>query len=183
MLWVSFLDIQNVHVLYCIIGLTLNIDRSRSFIFYKINVWSKVCCRNFREISSLQGESEKMSPVTKCDTIAPNLEINEIRVLHIDPDVHGIGGSRNAGAMSAWKLRTSFAPTQGLHISGHVPSKYRYCNSHISSYEWKIWIITTRQLRVHVTLFFHIFHIHISLKQRKLISDNTFHKLLQDLVQ
>ena len=59
--------------------------------------------------------------------------------------------------MSAWKRRTTFAPTQGLHISGYVPSKHKYCNSHISSYEWKIWIITTRQLRVHVTLFFPYF--------------------------
>ena len=29
-----------------------------------------------------------MSPLTKCDTIAPNLEINQIRFRHIDPDVH-----------------------------------------------------------------------------------------------
>ena len=49
-----------------------------------------------------------MSPPTKCDTIAPNLEINEINFPHIDPDVHadlwyknGIDRSRNALAMSA----------------------------------------------------------------------------------
>ena len=29
-----------------------------------------------------------MSPVTKYDTIAPSLEINEIRFRHIDPEVH-----------------------------------------------------------------------------------------------
>ena len=29
-----------------------------------------------------------MSPLTKCDTIAPNLAIQEIRFRHIDPDVH-----------------------------------------------------------------------------------------------
>ena len=29
-----------------------------------------------------------MSPLTKCDTITPNLEINEIMLRHIDPDVH-----------------------------------------------------------------------------------------------
>ena len=105
--------------------------------------------------------SKKISSRTKCDTIAPNLEINEIRLLHIDPGEHadlwyknGIDRSRNAWAMSAWKRRTSFAPTQGLHISGYVPSKHRYWNSHISSYEWKIWIIKTRQLRVYVTLCF-----------------------------
>ena len=69
----------------------------------------------------------------------------------------GIDRSRNAWAMSAWKWRTSFAPTQGLHISGYVPRKHRYCNSHISSYEWKIWIITTRQLRVYITLLFQYF--------------------------
>ena len=91
---------------------------------------------------------------------------------------NGIDRSRNAWAMSAW-TRTTFAPTQGLHISGYVQSGHRYCNSHISSYEWKIWIITTRQLRVYVTLFFPYFHIHISLKQWKLISDNTYHKLLK----
>ena len=39
-------------------------------------------------LSTLQGESEKMSPLTNCDTIAPNLEINKIRFRHIDPDVH-----------------------------------------------------------------------------------------------
>ena len=60
-----------------------------------------------------------------------------------------------------------------------ICGKHRHCNSHISSYECKIWIITTRQLRVSATSFFHIFHIHISLKQWKLISDNTFHKLLK----
>ena len=108
-----------------------------------------------------------MSPLTKCDTITPNLAIKEIRLRHIDPDVHadlwyknGIDRSRNAWTMSAWKRRTSFAPTQGLHISmisGYVPSKHRYCNSHISSYEWKIWIITTRRLRFYVTLFFPYF--------------------------
>ena len=105
-----------------------------------------------------------MSPLTKCDTIAPNLEINKIRFRHIDPDEHadmwyknGIDRSSNAWAMSAWKRMTTFAPTQGLHISGYVPSRHRYCNSHISSYQCKIWIITTRQLRVYVTLFFPYF--------------------------
>ena len=70
---------------------------------------------------------------------------------------NGIDRSRNAWDMSAWKRITTFAPTQGLHISGYVPSRHRYCNSHISSYEWKIWIITTRQLRVYVTLLFPYF--------------------------
>ena len=44
-----------------------------------------------------------MSPLTKCDTITPNLEINKIRFRHIDPDVHAdmwyknvIDRSRNA---------------------------------------------------------------------------------------
>ena len=51
----------------------------------------------------VQGESKKMSPLTKCDTIAPNREINKIRFRHIDPAVHadmwyknGIDRSRNA---------------------------------------------------------------------------------------
>ena len=53
----------------------------------------------------MQGESNKNYPLTNCDTIAPNLEINEIRFRHIDPDVHvhaelsyknGIDRSRNA---------------------------------------------------------------------------------------
>ena len=30
--------------------------------------------------------SKKKSPLTKCDTIAPNLEICETRFRHIDPD-------------------------------------------------------------------------------------------------
>ena len=53
---------------------------------------------------TLQGESKNMSPLTKCDTIAPNLEINR----HIDPEVNadmwyknGIDRSRNARARSA----------------------------------------------------------------------------------
>ena len=107
---------------------------------------------------------KKMSPLTKYDTIAPHLEINKIRFRHIDPDVHadmwyknGIDRLRNAWAMSAWKRRATFAPTQGWHISGYVPSRHRYFNSHISPYEWKIWIITTRQLQVYVTLFFPYF--------------------------
>ena len=29
-----------------------------------------------------------MSPLTKCDTIAPILEINKLIFRHIDPDVH-----------------------------------------------------------------------------------------------
>ena len=44
-----------------------------------------------------------MSPLTKCDTITPNPEINKIRLRHIDPDVHAdmwyknvIDRSRNA---------------------------------------------------------------------------------------
>ena len=105
-----------------------------------------------------------MSPLTKCETIVPNPEINEIRFvtlilmyMPICGTTNGIDRSRNAWAMSAWKRRTSFAPTQGLHISGYVPRKHRYCNSHISSYEWKIWIITARQLRVYVTLLFPYF--------------------------
>ena len=122
-----------------------------------------------------------MSPLTKCETIAPNPEINEIRfsthwswcTCRFVVQKNGIDRSRNA-----WKRRTSFAPTQGLHISGYVPRKHRYCNSHISSYEWKIWIIT-RQLRVYVTLLFAYFSHPYSLKQWKLISDNTFHKLLK----
>ena len=34
--------------------------------------------------------SQKKSPLTKYDTIAPNLEINEIRFRVIDPDVHAV---------------------------------------------------------------------------------------------
>ena len=102
--------------------------------------------------------SQKMSPLTKCDTIAPNLEINEILFDILILMYMPICGTKMIliGAMSAWKRRTSFAPTQGLHISGYVPSKHRHCKSHISSCEWKIWI-TTRQLRVYVTLFFPYF--------------------------
>ena len=44
-----------------------------------------------------------MSPLTKCDSIAPNLKINKIRFRHIDPDVNadmwyknGIDRSKNA---------------------------------------------------------------------------------------
>ena len=61
--------------------------------------------------------------------------------------------------MSYERLKTDYfcSNTRFAHYSGYVPSRHRYCNSHISSYEWKIWIITTRQLRVYVTLFFPYF--------------------------
>ena len=56
----------------------------------------------------IQGESKKMSPLTKYDTIATNLEINEIRFRHIDPDIHAdsryktsIDRLRNVSVMSA----------------------------------------------------------------------------------
>ena len=49
-----------------------------------------------------------MSPLTKYDTIVPNLEINEIRFHDFDPDVHAdsryknsINRSRNVRVMSA----------------------------------------------------------------------------------
>ena len=49
-----------------------------------------------------------MFPLTKYDTIVPNLEINEIRIRDIDPDVHAdsaytnsIDRSRNVRVMSA----------------------------------------------------------------------------------
>ena len=68
---------------------------------------------------------------------------------------NGIDRSRKAWAMRARKRRTSFAPTQGLHIGGYVQRKCTDTAIHIflHNYEWKIWIITTRQLRVYVTLF------------------------------
>ena len=44
----------------------------------------------------LQGESKKMSPLTKYDTIAPNLEINEIYFRDIDPDVHADSRYKNS---------------------------------------------------------------------------------------
>ena len=40
------------------------------------------------DCEKVQGESKKMSPLTKYDTIAPNVEINEIHFRDIDPDVH-----------------------------------------------------------------------------------------------
>ena len=48
---------------------------------------------DMQEIEIIQIESThlifcSMSPLTKCDTIAPNPEINEIHFRHIDPDVH-----------------------------------------------------------------------------------------------
>ena len=37
-----------------------------------------------------------MSPLTKYDTIAPNLEINEIHLRDIDPDVHADSRYKNS---------------------------------------------------------------------------------------
>ena len=53
------------------------------------------------------GWVKKKSPLTKCEAITPNPEINEIRFQHIDPDVgmlicgtkNGIDRSRNAWAI------------------------------------------------------------------------------------
>ena len=44
----------------------------------------------------VQGESKKMSPLTKYDTFAPNLEINEIHFRDIDPDVHADSRYKNS---------------------------------------------------------------------------------------
>ena len=74
--------------------------------------------------SSTTGWVKKMSPLTKYDTIAPILKINEIHLRDIDPDVHAdtryknsIDRPRNVWVINAWKRRTSFAPTQGLNFS------------------------------------------------------------------
>ena len=40
-----------------------------------------------------------MSPLTKYDTIAPNIEINEIRFRDIDPDVHAHSFGRSQIAL------------------------------------------------------------------------------------
>ena len=130
-----------------------------------------------RIFTCIHWQGELLNPLIElfyCDifTIAPNIEM---RIRHIDPDVHadlwykiGIDRPRNAWAMSAWTRRTSFAPTQGLHISGYVQSKCTYTAIHIFFlYACKIWIIATGQLRVYVTFFSHIFHIHILLGQQQ----------------
>ena len=57
----------------------------------------------------------KMSPLTKYDTIAPNLEINEKRFGDIDHDVHADSRYKNGIDRSRDVHEFCFAPTQGLH--------------------------------------------------------------------
>ena len=45
-----------------------------------------------------------MSPLTKYDTIAPNLEINEIHLRDIDPDVHADSQYKNNIDRSMYEL-------------------------------------------------------------------------------
>ena len=61
------------------------------FIAIKNNICNKGAMHR-----TLQGESKKMSPLTKYDTIAPNLEINEIHFRDIDPDVHADSRYKNS---------------------------------------------------------------------------------------
>ena len=113
---------------------------------------------------------KKMSPLTKYDTIAPNLEINEIHFRDIDPDVHAdsryknsIDRSRNVWVISAWKRRTSFAPTQGLHFSSlwNVLSDMRFhCFNEL--WMWKIWKNIMLHIPVTVLLLVFIFFIHMT---------------------
>ena len=56
-----------------------------------------------------------MSPLTKYDTLVPNLEINEIRFRDIDPDVHAdsryknsIDRSRNVSSYERLKTKDEF---------------------------------------------------------------------------
>ena len=65
--------------------------------------------------------SKKCPPLTKYVTIAPNLEINEVRFRNIDPSLqadslykNGIDRSRNV--MGALKNEGRVALTQGLHF-------------------------------------------------------------------
>ena len=69
-------------ILYCRLRETQNIPGS---------AWKKLIY-----MSIVQGESKKMSPLTKYDTIAPNLEINEIHFRDIDPDVHADSRYKNS---------------------------------------------------------------------------------------
>ena len=75
------------------------------------------------------------------------LRYNEIRFQDIDPDVHAdsrykysIDRSRNVRVMSAWKRRTSFAPTQGLHFGSlwNVLSDMTF-HGFNEIWMWKIW--------------------------------------------
>ena len=73
------------------------------------------------------------------------------KMVLIDQEMHELWAPENEGiVLLQYKICTL--------ISGlYVPCKHRYRNSHISSHEWKIWIITTRQLQVYVTLLFPYF--------------------------
>ena len=115
--------------------------------------------------------SQKKCPLwQKYDTIAPNLEINEIHFLDIDPDVHAdsqyknsIDRSRNVWVISAWKRRTSFAPTQGLHFSSlwNVLSDMRFhCFNEL--WMWKISKNIMLHIPVAVLLLLFIFFIHMT---------------------
>ena len=111
------------------------------------------------------GWVKKKSPLTKYDSIAPNIEKNEICFWDIDPIVHvysryknSIDRSRNVSVMSAWKWRTSFDPTQGLHFSSLwnvLPDMSFHCFDEI--WIWKIWKILSWTHNCLVVII-HIFH-------------------------
>ena len=65
--------------------------------------------------------SQKMSQLTKYDTIAPNPEINDIRFQDIDPDVHADSRYKNSSDQS----RNVRAPEN----EGRVLLKHKVCIS------------------------------------------------------
>ena len=76
---------------------------------------------------------------------------------------NSIDRSRNVWVISAWKRRTSFAPTQGLHFSSlwNVLSDMRFhCFNEL--WMWKIWKNIMLNIPVTVLLLLFIFFIHMT---------------------
>ena len=98
----------------------------------------------------------KILPIEKCIIflrhtvlILMYMPIYSTKMVLIDREIHELWALENEGLLLLQhKVCT-------LVVMCQVDT--RPCNSHISSYEWKIWIITTRRLPGYVTLFFPYF--------------------------
>ena len=142
-MWISYVCINICLLLKnkCVTANEIPVYTCISFVLPIIYLWQ--CAVHSHQMRYYM--VSKMSPQTKYDTIAPNLEINEIHFRDIYPDVHAdsrcknsIDRSRKVWVISAWKRRTSFA--QCLHFSSlwNVLSDMRFhCFDEI--WMWKIW--------------------------------------------
>ena len=85
-----------------------------------------------------------MSPLTEYDTIAPNLEINEIHFRHIDPDVHADSRYRNGIDRSRIMSYELWAPEN----EGRVLLQHKVCISVTCEMCCPIWASVSLPLKI-----------------------------------